>query len=214
MAGLVGPDGQVLAVEAEPETFQLLRANIELNALRNVEAIPVAAHRAAGLVTIMRNPHNHGGSTAVRVWSGWSTSPVQAVRLDDVLNPDAPVDVVKIDIEGMDHAAVEGLERTIARWRPVLLVEFNPTSIEMLGEQPAEVFRYYRDLGYAVGLLGGDALRLHREAGMALDELLLDNLIVSPQSESELIQRTKRIVFINLILTPPGNQSAERRART
>ena len=213
MSGLVGANGHVLAVEAEPDTFQLLRANIELNDLRNVSAVPVAAHRAAGLVTITRNPHNHGGSSAVHTWADWSTAPVQAVRLDDVLNPDLPIDVVKIDIEGMDHAAVEGLERTLARWRPLFLVEFNPIWIEVLGEVPTEILRYYRDLGYQIRLLGGDALRLQREAGMAIDELLLDNLEVSHRNEGELIERTKRIHFINLILTKLESQGAWRRSR-
>jgi hypothetical protein len=51
-----------------------------------------------------------------------------------------------------------------------------------------------------VWLLGGDALRL-QQAGMPIDELLLDNLIIRPEAESELIARTRATHFVNLVPT-------------
>src|SRR5262245_22793065 len=202
MSRAVTDSGQVLAIEAEPQAFQMLRANLELNAVANVELLPVAAHRTPALIFIARNPDHQGGITAVLAGSPWQTTPVQAVRLDDVLDPDVPVAVVKIDVEGMDHAVVQGLSRTLQRWQPTVLVEFNPGWIDEWGEQPAEVLRSYRDLGYHLSLLGGDALRLHRLTGMPLDELLLDNLAITPRFESELIERARQVYFINLVLTP------------
>ena len=128
-ARAVEPNGRVLAVEAEPETFSLLRANGELNGFANVELLPVAAHRHAGLVPVARDPTNYGGHTAYVAPAAWATTPVQSVRLDDVLDPEAPIHFIKVDVEGMDHVAVEGLERTIWRWRSTLIVEFNPERI-------------------------------------------------------------------------------------
>jgi FkbM family methyltransferase len=205
MARQVGPAGRVLAIEAEPENFRYLRANVELNDLTNVELLPIAAHRLAGMVAIVRNPENQGGSRVLGEFSGQSW-PVQAMRLDDVLDPDVPVDVVKIDIEGLDHAAVEGLSRTVRRWGPTLLVELNPANAEAGGDAPRDVLRFYRDLGLEIRLLGGDALRLQREAGMDISELLLDNLTVTPATEDELIERTRWLHFINLILTPAADR--------
>jgi FkbM family methyltransferase len=201
MAHAVGESGRVLAVEADAESFPLLRANVALHDLGNVELLPVAADRQAGLLTLTRNPRNHGASTAVRAKTGWRSSPVQAVALDDVLTPDVPLDLIKIDVEGMDHAVVEGLRRTIARWRPVILVELNPGWLEVLGARPDDVLCAYRELGYEVRLLGGDALRM-QQAGMALDDLLLDNLIIRPACEAALIAHTRAIHFVNLVLTP------------
>jgi hypothetical protein len=135
---------------------------------------------------------------------------VQAVRLDDVLDPEVPIDVVKVDVEGMDHAVVQGLSQTLHRWQPTVLVEFNPGWIDDWGEQPAEVLRLYRGLGFRLSLLGGDALRLQRLTGMPLDELLLENLTVSPEVDVELIERARQVYFINLILTPAPVVWAER----
>ena len=198
----VEPGGRVLAVEADPETFDLLRANVELNGFAHVELLPVAAHRTAGLVTGTRDPSNYGGHTAYVASNAWPTTPLQAARLDDVLDPEAPVHFVKVDIEGMDHAAVEGLEQTVRRWRPLLLVEFNPEKIGWFGDRPEDVLGLYRELGLAVSVLGWDALRLRDETGLDLDELTRDGLVVTPRLDTEIVERTCRIGLINLVLTP------------
>jgi FkbM family methyltransferase len=201
----VAPGGRVLAVEADPETFCLLRANVELNRFAHVELLPVAAHRIAGLVTGARDPENHGGHTAYVASKTWTTIPMQAVRLDDVLDPEAPVHFIKVDIEGMDHAAVEGLEQTIRRWRPILLVEFFPEKIAWFGDKPEDALHLYRTLGLEISVLGWDALRLRDETGLDLDEFTRNGLVMSPECDTEFTERTSRIGLINLILTPrPG----------
>jgi FkbM family methyltransferase len=75
MSRAVGDSGRVLAIEAEPKNFQFLRTNLELNAVTNVEALPVAAHHTPGLISIARNPDNHGASTAVLAGAWWETTP-------------------------------------------------------------------------------------------------------------------------------------------
>ena len=204
-ARAVAPSGRVLAVEADPATFGLLRANVEMNDFAQVELLPVAAHRTAGLVTGTRDPDNYGGHTAYVASQAWAMVPMQAVRLDDVLDPGTPVHVIKIDIEGMDHAAVAGLEGTVRRWRPTLLVEFAPQKIAWFGDRPEDALKVYRDLGLTVAVLGEDALRLRDEAGLDLDELTRDGLVVAPTNDAEIIERTRRVGLINLVLTPrPG----------
>ena len=200
MANAVGPEGSGLAIEAEPEIFRTLRANVEASDLGNIEFLPIAAHRKSGLVTASHDPSNHGASTAF-AYGGWQMSPVQAMPLDEVLEPDVPIHVVKIDIEGMDHAAVQGLERTIQRWEPVLLVEFNPRTIEDFGERPQAVLPLYRSMGLEIRVLGGDALRLQHETGLAIDELLMDNLVVHEQFDARLIEHTRRTYPVNLVLS-------------
>ena len=199
-ARAVGSEGRVLAVEADPDTFRLLRTNVEMNGFENVELLPVAAHRRAGLVTGTRDPTNYGGHTAYFASDSWQTTPIQAVRLDDVIAADVPIHFIKVDIEGMDHAAVEGLEQTIRRWRPTVLVEFNPEKIGWFGDQPEEVLAHYRKLGLEISVNGWDALRLRNEMKMDIDELICDCLVVSPHMNAEIAERTRQIGLINLIL--------------
>ncbi|MFN8590995.1 MAG: FkbM family methyltransferase [Thermomicrobiales bacterium] len=202
MARLVGAAGRVLAVEADPETFQFLRANVALAEHDIIEMAPVAASRRPGLTHGVRDPGNQGGSAAYITTIGAEAFPVQAVRLDDLLDPGARIDFIKIDAEGMDLAVVEGLRRTIGRWRPTLLVELNPSKSEQFGDPPEMVLAAYRTLGLGVRLLGADAVRLRHEAGMELDPLLNEDLFVTGELDAELIARTRHIHFINLVLTP------------
>ncbi len=210
MARAVAPVGRVLAIEAEPENFRLLRANVERNDLAHVELLPVAAYRAPGLMRITRNDANRGGSQVAGPAGDRTAWPVQAVRLDDVLHPDAVIDFVKIDVEGLDHTVIQGLEKTLQRWAPTILVELNPGAIEVHGESVDEVLRLYRELGYELKLLGGDALRLQQACGMDLTELLLDNLAIVPAFESALIAWTRQIHWVNLILIPKSPRAAGR----
>ena len=61
MAECVGRKGNVLAVEADPEAFSILRANLALRNAVNVEALPVAATRSPGIVSLSRSEENLGG---------------------------------------------------------------------------------------------------------------------------------------------------------
>src|SRR2546421_6110753 len=79
------------------------------------------------------------------------------------------VDVVKIDVQGTDHVAVEGMTRTIERWQPTILVEFWPIGIEEFGHDPLNVLALYRDMGYRIAILEEPAV----SDGMAL-ELIVD----------------------------------------
>jgi FkbM family methyltransferase len=207
-ARAIGPSGRVLAIEAEPETFLQLRANVALNDLDNVELLPVAAHRQSGLIEIWRNSNNFGGHSGYPIDADSSPIPMQAVRLDDVLDPNTPVDAIKIDIEGMDHAAVEGLEATIQRWRPTLLVEYYPETIERFGDDPIAVLRYFRALGLQIRVVGGDALRLRDYAGMDLDSLVKHDLLVTEELDAMIATMTRTIGLINLVLTPLGCSAA------
>ena len=201
-ARAVGSNGRVLAVEADPETFALLRSNVDMNDFDNVELVPVAAHRQSGLISVARDPSRYGGHTAYVASEARHTTPMQAVRLDDVLDPEAPIHFIKVDLVGMDHAAVEGLVRTIRKWLPTLLVEFNPEKIGWFGDDPECVLALYRTLGLEISILGSDALRLRNETDMDVDELIRDCLVLALHADAEITERTRRIGLINLVLRP------------
>ena len=75
------------------------------------------------------------------------------MRLDEVLGPHTRVDVVKVDIQGMDHAALEGMADTLRRNQPTVLAEFAPLLIAAFGDEPTSVLALYRSLGFSVAPL-------------------------------------------------------------
>jgi hypothetical protein len=59
---------------------------------------------------------------------------VQTVVLDEILAGLDRLDLVKMDIEGHEPAALQGLSRLIHRHHPTLVIEFNPRCLADRGE--------------------------------------------------------------------------------
>lgn len=123
-AGLVGQRGRVAAVEPNPDNLQMLYAGMVLNGFGNVRVFPYAASDRPGVVSLT------GGTSNTNVVSAQDPERLsvyaQAVALDDVLASLPRLDLVKMDVEGHEPKAFEGFSRAIERYRPALVVEFNP----------------------------------------------------------------------------------------
>jgi FkbM family methyltransferase len=126
----VGPDGLVLAFEPQPTVFGLLSINIIENNAINVLAFNAAAGNAAGWIDMpsinYTKQSNYGaiqlGSFLMNDENEVNRIPVPVHRLDD-LKAASSANVIKIDVEGMEAAVLEGARGLITKSRPVLLVE-------------------------------------------------------------------------------------------
>jgi FkbM family methyltransferase len=123
-ARAVGPQGRVLAFEPLPENVRWLRHNADINDFRQIEIVDAAVGAAAGTVGFE--------SGATDVWARVSDSGEHRVRVlsidDGIAEGSLPVpDVVKIDIEGAEVEALDGMRETLARHRPTVIVELHAT---------------------------------------------------------------------------------------
>jgi len=120
MARLVGGKGRVHAFEPMPPSFEVLEKNVRENRFaRIVELHPMAASSAPATIegTMVSNMYVVGqvvGGEPVRI---------EAVRIDDLVTD--RIDFVKIDIEGHEPSAIEGMRRLIERHRPTIVTEVN-----------------------------------------------------------------------------------------
>jgi FkbM family methyltransferase len=156
-AGAVGPSGRGIALEPAPGNFELLQANLLWNGITNVVAVPAAAWNETGPVAFSLSDVNTGDHRAY-ARPDTETLRVPGYSLDDIIPAQLSVDVVKVDAQGTDHLALQGMVRTLFRCRPVLLVEYWPPGIEELGDNPLAVLAFYRDLRYGIRVLGDDDL--------------------------------------------------------
>ncbi|MGH2740560.1 MAG: FkbM family methyltransferase, partial [Actinomycetota bacterium] len=184
MSRLVGPEGRVIALEPEPVNLAQLKANLEAAGVANVDVHPVAALAESGSITLHLSDDN-SGDHSISYRAGARTIEVPGVALDDLLGEETRIDVVKSDLQGADHLGLRGMERTLKRCRPKVIVEFWPEGIAAAGDDPPDVIRYYRSLGLSVRALEDGSLPIG----------------APPESFVEIAQ-SRREGFCTLILAP------------
>ncbi|MBY8976620.1 FkbM family methyltransferase [Rhodobacteraceae bacterium NNCM2] len=145
MARRAGPGGRVIAFEPQRGVRDLLQANLAANGITNTELHPVAVGAATGTARIPVPDYarvgNFGGVSLHDTGDEAGDEAVEVVRLDDVI--DAPrVKMIKLDVEGMEQAALAGARRIISQDRPLLYVENHR------GTGSAPLIRQVMDLGY------------------------------------------------------------------
>jgi FkbM family methyltransferase len=110
------PQARVLAIEASPRIFPLLKANVDANGLQGrISPLNVAAGRQPGSLPFDVGPDEQTG------WGGFVHVPsarsveVDVIRLDDLLASEVDISVLKIDVEGADAWVLMGAEQLLRR---------------------------------------------------------------------------------------------------
>jgi FkbM family methyltransferase len=117
-AARAASEGRVLAFEPAPANFALLTHNLELNALRHVEASPQAVSGAAG-PRELRLSLNTGGHSfhAIESAAPVSVVEVSATTLVDVMRERrlSRIDLLKMDCEGEEYGILESCPDDLLR---------------------------------------------------------------------------------------------------
>jgi FkbM family methyltransferase len=128
-AGIVGPAGRVVALDAQRECADATRANARLNGLAQIEVHHCAAGAVSGEAEVI--------ITQDSLWTRLASvgeHPLEVRRervvvtsLDDLVQRLAlpAVDVVKIDVEGGELDVVAGMGRMLAEQRPFVIAEMH-----------------------------------------------------------------------------------------
>lgn len=156
-ARIVGDHGAVYAFEPIPDVAAEARSNAVRNGFTNVEVLEVAASDREGTAALVVTGHP-GGATLSAADAGadaTGTLSVRTVRLDDLVEAGVlrPPDAVKIDVEGVELAVLEGLRRTIGAHRPAIVCELDAPTRERVDEKVARVREVLVGLGYGVRVL-------------------------------------------------------------
>lgn len=173
------PDGRLVVFEPVPENIDLLTTNLALNGLMDrVEVVPAAVGSAAGELTLHlagRNIGTHSASEANANAGRGATEqivvPVHSLDDHPLTSPHkqsaAPVDLLKVDVEGYDGHVLRGARSLLALAKPTLLIEFVPRHLRGCDFDPREfldlIFSTYENV-YAVSGTSGPVKRVDRRA--------------------------------------------------
>jgi FkbM family methyltransferase len=139
---------RIYALEPNHANFDRLCRHLSSNGLEDV----VRAHRL-GLsdrfeTVAMTRPVENTGHAFVT--PGGEFAGVTLTTLDEFCDSLAldRLDLLILDVEGYEERALKGSERTLARFKPLVLVELFPPVMERQGSSPEAAARVLTTLGY------------------------------------------------------------------
>ena len=158
--------GEVISFEAQEKIYYALAGNIILNNLMNVRAIYAAVsdqegfmdipqpdymvHSSFGSFELRKRPATENIGQAINYDTGLTT--VRTLTLDGLKLP--RLDLIKMDVEGMEELALRGARETFARCKPIAL-------IEVIKSDPKEIASFFSSLGYRTLPAGLNCLAIH-----------------------------------------------------
>jgi FkbM family methyltransferase len=154
---LVGDSGKVVAVEAAPQTFSVLRENVLRNRADNVRTVNMAAWDSETSLQIFSKAGNTPGtSTLMPGWAKqWNLEPhceVPAAPLSEILTSEElkSARLIKIDVEGAEWRAVVGLVPFLAACRPDLeiVMEIAHEMLQAEGKSCEDLLALFQSMGF------------------------------------------------------------------
>jgi FkbM family methyltransferase len=154
---LVGEEGTVLAVEPSRRDFQRLKENAELNKRKNIRLLPIGLSNDSSDRDLLVADETHSGQNTLGGFAYPGVKEdgrlrVRVERLDDVVQKEGfkQVDIIKMDTEGHELFVLQGARETIARFKPLLLVELVDRSLSLQGCSADQVWDFLTRMGYQI----------------------------------------------------------------
>ncbi|PTW61699.1 FkbM family methyltransferase [Breoghania corrubedonensis] len=133
VAGLVGPEARIVAVEPQPALYDRLMHNIAFNPRIPIEAVPVAVTDRDGAVRLFLDPHNEGQASIRFIM----TSEMETIQINvpsrsllSLLRAHglSRVDAMKLDVTGAEDIILGRFldEAPQALWPRVIIMENTP----------------------------------------------------------------------------------------
>jgi len=146
MSRTAGPDGKLIAFEAQPELGSHLTDVKHSFALENMTLVNQGLSSKPGTLTMRRSEPGSGmASFHKEAAAGLEAVEIPVIRLDDYMDEQRldPVSFIKCDVEGHELDVFRGAEQMLRRDRPTLLFECHDSEAAT-----GELFAFLTKLGY------------------------------------------------------------------
>jgi len=147
----VGKKGKVYAFEPNQDNCALLTKNLKLNNFKNVVLVNKAVSRSSGKVKFFLSNVSTGMHSLIDIDNkSENIIEIEAVSLNDFFGKKIPtVSIIKMDIEGGEYAALDGMDRLLKKNKHMtILIEFSPYSIIKAEKSPRDFLNLLMSYGF------------------------------------------------------------------
>jgi len=214
--------GRTLAIEAAPFTFELLRQNLALNQLSQVLAVNALVGLGQTRRIVDLTPGDTGSTSFRR--SANDGQGVVSHPLSEIINrnlgPDAVVNVMKIDVEGMEPEVLESGAALFSRKLPIVMLEVyvpSPHRREGACQRLRRLDTFFKSFDYRFFTVLGvtksrnpvpEIVMIGSFRSLALYWGLLIDVIAIPRASSRQLQATLGPIQTHLRLLEMSVQAA------
>jgi FkbM family methyltransferase len=148
----VSSQGHIYAFEPDPVNFELLEKNIEINGYKNITAVNKALSNKNEKLKLYICEENRGDHRTYDSQQGREFVEINATHLDDYFaDIDNHIDLIKMDIQGAEYKAIQGMEEILRKNQGVkLVIEFWPYGLSLAGTDAKDLFSLLQDLGFSI----------------------------------------------------------------
>jgi len=164
LAGRVGTGGRVIAFEPDPDNYRILIQNINSNRVMNISAHKLALCSESGTALLYQSRENRDKLSLRQENvdnSGRNMTPVPvetAVGDDFLVDLDKPISLIKIDVEGAEALALQGMRKTLLRNPAIKVIfEFWPRYVRSFNINPVEFLRQLERDGFSLAIIDSNA---------------------------------------------------------
>jgi len=153
-AKIVGNSGKVYAVEPDPRNLELLRKNVQINNLHNVELFDCAISNRSGVENFyLSKTSSHNSLLPISKKLG--ELKVRAYTVDDFLKENGIgwIDAIRMDVEGAEGKIIDGASLTLEK-AEVIFVEIHPQLIRLTGYSTKWIFEKLKCYGFVLARKG------------------------------------------------------------
>lgn len=154
-ANRVGAGCKVFAFEPNPRHFALLVRNIEANGYSNVIPVKKAVSNKIGTANLFLDPENKASNKIYNPHNGSESITIDVTSLDEFfLGKEYPIEIIKMDIEGAEMAALQGMAKIIEKNDDLKIVtEFFPSALQKFGFSPVQFLNKLISYGFRLYII-------------------------------------------------------------
>jgi len=170
---------RIIAFEPEPNNFNIIEKNIDLNKLRNVELIgsAVSNENLASVPFFVLTSDGHHSLGKVATSEFKETTYVRSIRLDSFFQERniSNIDLLKVDVEGFELNVFEGAGDFLHKeFINRIFFEISKVPLESIERCASSIGLYLEERGYEISDISGK-----RFSSKELDEVYFGNFIAS-----------------------------------